>query len=110
MKKLGILILIVSILIMAISCVSKDEIIGTWNSEYTYNGNSFNYTFTLENDGTWTGIVYKNGYLSSTKYGTYTIEGNKVSLRENGEVSKTIYTYSSGTLENSGRIFKKITR
>ena len=111
MKKFGALILVVVILaVFLASCASSDELIGTWGCNYTYNGNAFYSSFTLEEDGTWTGIVFKNGSLSSTKEGHYKVEGNKVLLYENGEVSYSIYTYSVGKLENGGRTFEKVSK
>ena len=83
--------------------------IGTWHGTYTYNGNEFESTFILKEDGTYTKETYKNGSFSSSEKGTYeVIDGKSVLLRKDGNKTTGMeFTYEGGKLVNNDHKFSK---
>ncbi len=104
MKKIKMVVafILLSILCMsAVSCASKSKFVGTWEGSWTYNGNKIDRMFTLQEDGTYSEITYRNNIKSSSETGTYEISGNSVILSPEGESSTTEYTYKNGYLINN---------
>lgn len=109
-------VLVIFSLLLAVftACgISEKELIGTWRSNYVYNGAEIESTMTFYSDGTYYEMSKKNGVISSYDSGYYTIEGGKVDCHitdcsnklEIG--SETIYKYRSGKLINNDHEWKK---
>lgn len=109
MKKAVSLILALVMCLSLIACsASKEDLVGTWSGSWTYNGNQFERTFVLKNDGTYTSVMYKNGQYYETESGTYEISGRTVDLHPNGdEGQSTPYKYKGGKLVNNDHEFVK---
>ena len=102
------LVLLCAICISLCACgLSEEQVVGTWSSTYEFYGSNFNNSFTLSADGTYSRTVYKDGVLSPSESGTWTIEGNKVCLFKDDNSSNPEYTYKGGKLVNGGHTFTK---
>ena len=106
-KALSLVLLLVLCLTLTSCKVSKEDLVGTWTGLWTYEGNSYVRTFVLEDDDTYSAILYKNGDLYEIESGVYEIDGKTVSLYETGEQGHTNYDYKGGKLVNNGHKFIK---
>lgn len=106
------LIMLVACAVMTSCGISETDAIGTWNSTYTYNGNEFNNTFQLSEDGTYVKLVMKNGALSSTETGEYEVKRSKVILYDSSSLTyhgiSMEYKYKNGILINADHEYEKI--
>lgn len=110
MKKALALILLVALCFTLVACSrAKDEgLPGTWTGNWEYNGNLIKKTFTLNEDGTYSSVLYRNGELNTRETGTYEADASEVRLYPNGGTSSwTAYDYMDGTLVNNGHVFTK---
>ena len=106
---------LISFVLIAMLCVnlcacgiSKTQVVGTWSSNYEYNGSQFSATFELSDDGTYSQIYYKDGNRHKNEVGTWEIVEGQLRLHENGEEgSYAEYTYQNGKLINGGREFSR---
>lgn len=106
---------LISIILVCILClslcacgISEDEAVGTWSGAYEYNGNDFATAFTLEENGDYIKITFKNGSLSSSETGTWEVKGGKVILHEGGNKGvSTEYKYKGEALVNNKHEFTK---
>ena len=81
---------------------------GTWHGTYTYNGNAFETTYILNEDGTNFKETYKNGSFSSNESGTYTATEKSVMLHKDDNKSTAVeFTYKGGKLVNDDHKFTK---
>ena len=109
MKKILVFLLLVCTLTLCLaSCsVSKKDIVGTWRSEWDYNGSNFVGLIEINDDGTYESKTYKfinyglDYTLSSSKSGEYKIKGKVIYLYQT-ETKWTEYNYIDGQLENGG--------
>lgn len=116
MKKYGILIAVVAIILVIVLClclrcpgVSKEEVVGTWQAEYVYKGNPVSATLILTSEDTYQFKTILNGEIYSDDTGIYVIDGCDVILHVDGnfEIS-SIFEYKKGVLtHNSNKFFKE---
>lgn len=111
-KKLSLLLALVIVFCALASCaVSKDDLIGTWKGEWTYNGDKYSGTITLKYTGYYTQTVYKNGIIHSYETGDYEIDGKTVrlynddALVHHGEAH--VFKYSNGKLTSGVSVYTK---
>ena len=104
------LVLLCAVCLSLCACgISKKNAIGTWQSSYVYEGNTFNVTFVLDDDGDYNKVVVKNGAISKVESGTYEIKGGKVVLHADGDDNvATKYTYKNGKLVNNNHEYVKV--
>ena len=109
MKKTLSLMCIIALVTLALtSCgVQMEDLVGTWHSSYSYNGDRVSNNFYIEEDGSYGSVTHKNGVLSSTEKGTVEIEGKNVYLCKEGTTIKTVFEYKDGILENGGHTYTK---
>ena len=113
-KKIWIVVSAIAVVCVAV-CVglwiggSKPlEPVGTWRGVYTYDGNEFDTTYILNEDGTYFKETYKNGSFSSSETGTYEATDTSVLLRKDGNKNTGMeFTYEGGKLVNNGHGFAK---
>ena len=107
-KTIAMLCIIVMLTCMLASCgASLNDLIGTWHSDYTYNGSKYSVTFYIDEDGSYGEVTFKNGVLHSTESGDVEIEGSTVYLHPTGSKSRTVFTYKDGTLLNGDHVYTK---
>ena len=108
-KNLIVTILLCVICLSLCSCsVTKKDIVGMWEREYTNKENVYTTVIELKEDGTYTQTISKNGVTGGTEKGTYDINGKKIRLCEDGnEGAYTEYKYRNGKLANIKHEFTK---
>ena len=108
-KIISVCLVILTLMMVFVSCgLSAADVAGSYYCKYTYNGNEFEVTITLDEDMNYTKNTIKNG-IHSTAVGKYEIGDNEISLISSVDSSaKIIYTYSDGVLTNNDRDFVKI--
>ena len=80
---------------------SMDDITGAWSGSCTYKGDSFTQKLSLNLDGTYQKLVYKNGSYNGTEKGTYELNGKTVTLNPYDKTEgHTDYEYKNGALLN----------
>ena len=100
-------VLIITILLCGCGSVSSGDLIGVWSGSWEYEGKQINSSIQFERNGDYEQVTYTDGSLSSTEDGTYTIEGNKVILKDNQFGSTSPYTYSGGKLKQNNHSYSK---
>lgn len=100
-------ILIITVFFTGCGSVSSGDLIGTWSGSWEYEGKQINASIQFERNGDYEKVTYTDGSLSSTENGTYTIEGNKVILKDNQFGSNSPYTYSGGKLKQNKHTYAK---
>ena len=100
------LLLVLIMTVLAACGPTRQEVAGTYEGSYAYNGYFHSYTIDLYKDGTYRKAYYRNGLIYSVDRGDYDINGNKITLHID-EYTSTVYNYSDGQLENGGHIFTK---
>ena len=98
-KKIVALVLIAAVLLGLVACGSKDALAGTWSAEFEYDGTI---TWTFDGKGKCT---MENAYMKQN--GTYTIEGDQLTVTLEAWSDPSTYTFSvDGNIntmnENSG--------
>lgn len=113
MKKIRILVAVALICSMclclcACSSIKKEDITGSWNSTYYYQGNEYACMVTLSDDGSYHYTLFKDGLLSTIEDGTYAIKGEKVLLYRNGSKDTARTFKAEGEyLVNNGNNFAR---
>ena len=111
MKKIIALGLTLVMVLSLAACGSKlasGDLIGIWSGSWEYDGKDINCSIEFDRDGTYANVVYQNNSVASKEKGTYTIDGNKVILYENGNKGiSTTYQYKNGKLTNNGHNLSK---
>ena len=102
-------LIVLSLMMVFVSCgLSAADVAGSYYCEYTYNGNNFEVTITLDTDMYYTKKTVENG-IHSTAVGKYEIGDNTISLISSVDSgARIIYTYSNGVLTNNGRDYVKV--
>ncbi len=101
-------ILIAAICLSLAACgLSEEDVVGTWSGSWRFNDNTLQAVFTLNPDGTYSRLTFKNGLFFSSDSGNFTIDGDTVILQATGAAEQTPYTYEDGMLMNSGIHFTK---
>lgn len=116
MKKYGILIAVVAIILFVVLClclrspgVSKEEVVDTWHAEYVYNGNPVSATLVLTSEDTYTFQTFVRGEMDSDDVGTYEIDGCTVILHVDGNTEiRSEYKYKKGALIHNGNEYSKL--
>ena len=83
MKKiLSLLLAFVMCLSLCACSVTEEDIAGVYNGGYSYEGDDYEQTFFVEEDGTYTRYLFKNGALYKERTGQYEINGNEVQFHD----------------------------
>lgn len=107
-RRLLALLMVCAMCVSLCSCgVSEADVVGTWNSEYTYDGVLINKTVMFKEDGSYREVVYRDGRYARTEGGTYEINGRKVIATSDRTKASTTYKYRGGTLVNTGHEYVK---
>ena len=111
--KLLSLIMAISIVLIALTAcsVSKDDLIGTWKGEWTYNGAKYSGTIVFKYTGYFTLITYKNGVINSYVTGDYEIDGKTIRLYDDSSLvhhgEAQVFEYKSGKLTSGVSTYTK---
>jgi len=104
-----------AIILVCISCTllfcltsCSNDIVGTWKGEWTYEGNDIEVSLSLDEDGNYVKMTYRNNSsIPDIEKGTYTFENSELILHTENSSRKTQYSYVDGKLENNGHYFIK---
>lgn len=107
-KTVAIVVAVLAAALLLSSCkLSQERAVGVWKASYVDNGKSISSTITLNEDGTYTEMVYTSDVLSRSKTGVYVIDGDTLLLRPADENTQTAYKYSAGRLVNGNHAWMK---
>ena len=107
-RRLLAFLMVCALCVSLCSCgASQDDVVGTWNSEYTYDGVLVNITITFTEDGSYREVVYRDGRYARTEGGTYEIDGRKVIATSDSTKASTTYKYRGDKLVNTGHEYVK---
>lgn len=107
MKKISCLFLALIMLLFFVACgATKDNVVGTWTSSWIYNGEKVVKIVSIDSDGTFKEIVYRDGRYSA-EHGTWTISRGTLETKATGSFSATPYKYSDSKLKNGDHIYVK---
>ncbi len=106
MKKIKSIVAAIMVCVICLSlcscAVKKEDVTGTWSSSWVYNGNEIACMFTLNENGKYNEVTFKNNTLYKVENGTYEIKGSKVILHLNGnEGISTEYKFRNDKLVNN---------
>ena len=105
--KFTIALLLIILMLNGCGSIASGDLIGVWSGSWEYEGKQINSSIQFERNGDYEQVTYTDGSLSSTEDGTYTIEGNKVILKDNQFGSTSPYTYSGGKLKQNNHSYSK---
>lgn len=72
-----------------VACGCEKGIVGTWSSESEFLGQKITSSYTFNEDGT-----YESAIIGIKQTGTYTIEGDKMTIKFNSSVGVMTETYT----------------
>ena len=98
------IMLLLTLCVCFCSCGSDvDNLIGTWGGKWEFKGNMISVSIVLEENGQYSATTSKNGTFSSSKTGSWELNGEELRLHENGDLnSSTVYYYRNGKVIHVG--------
>lgn len=87
--------------------ITQDQLVGIWTGSWYYEGAFIQEGISFEADGTFTELNYRDGTVSSVRYGTYEIKGSKVVCHDKVTNTSTDYKHKRGKLVNNGHELTK---
>ena len=91
-----------------ISGCSKPNVVGTWISSWSYEGNQYDVTLSINSDGKYSESTVKNGLFHKGESGSWKLEGKEVVCDPDYEIGEVHYKYSGGKLINGDHKFTRV--
>lgn len=81
------LILILSLCFSLAACATEENVVGTWEGEWSYMGVDRREILDIYEDGTYFEVIYRNGVYSSDEAGTWALDGRELELYHDGFIT-----------------------
>ena len=101
------LITIIAVSFLISGC-GKPNVVGTWISSWSYEGNQYDVTLSIDSDGEFSESMVKNGVFYKGDSGSWKLEGKEVVCNSDYEIGEIHYKYSGGKLINGDHKYTRV--